>query len=180
MHASCPPELAACAPKLGWTVVDDMWCTIVAMEGCRQNGLSWVLNPWDDLYHEFDILQCGWTWVQQQVRGDSQVAKAVLVATERAAECVSTWRESFTATMQALHEQKKAEEAEKKREAAKKRPSFGSSVQLKSSYLHLSSVLEGLTAIPSFVTIMSRSVSISISAILSSRLTTLIFCFHSG
>lgn len=34
----CPPELAACSSKLGWTVVDDMWCTIVAMEGCRQNG----------------------------------------------------------------------------------------------------------------------------------------------
>ena len=87
-------------------------------------GLSWVLNPWDDLYHEFDILQCGWTWVQAQVRGDTQVAKAVLVATERAAECVAAWRETFTATVQALHVQKKAEEAARKAEAAKKKPSF--------------------------------------------------------
>ena len=87
-------------------------------------GLSWVLNPWDDLYHEFDILQCGWTWVQAQVRGDTQVAKAVLVATERAAECVAAWRETFTGTVQALHVQKKAEEAARKAEAAKKKPSF--------------------------------------------------------
>ena len=83
-----------------------------------------MLNPWDDLYHEFDILQCGWTWVQAQVRGDTQVAKAVLVATERAAECVAAWRETFTATVQALHVQKKAEEAARKAEAAKKKPSF--------------------------------------------------------
>ena len=83
-----------------------------------------MLNPWDDLYHEFDILQCGWTWVQAQVRGDTQVAKAVLVATERAAECVAAWRETFTGTVQALHVQKKAEEAARKAEAAKKKPSF--------------------------------------------------------
>jgi hypothetical protein len=23
-----------------------IWCTLLAMEGCKQNGLDWVLNPW--------------------------------------------------------------------------------------------------------------------------------------
>ena len=30
------------------------------MEGCKQSGLDWVLNPWDDVFHEFHITQCGW------------------------------------------------------------------------------------------------------------------------
>jgi hypothetical protein len=56
----CPPGLAAAAGRVGWVTIDMIWCTLLAMEGCKQNGLDWVLNPWDDIFHEFAITQCGW------------------------------------------------------------------------------------------------------------------------
>jgi hypothetical protein len=28
-----------------------------------------VLNPWDDIFHEFHITQCGWTFIEQKVDG---------------------------------------------------------------------------------------------------------------
>jgi len=56
----CPPALAAAAGRVGWVTIDMIWCTLLAMEGCKQNGMDWVLNPWDDIFHEFAITQCGW------------------------------------------------------------------------------------------------------------------------
>ena len=55
------------------------------MEGCKQNGLAWVLNPWDDIFNEFDILQCGWTFIEQKINGDPVFAAAVMDAEKLAA-----------------------------------------------------------------------------------------------
>jgi len=36
----CPPALAAAAGRVGWVTVDMIWSTLLAMEGCKQNGLA--------------------------------------------------------------------------------------------------------------------------------------------
>jgi len=36
----CPPTLAAAAGRVGWGTIDMIWCTLLAMEGCKQNGLA--------------------------------------------------------------------------------------------------------------------------------------------
>jgi hypothetical protein len=36
----CPPALAAAAGRVGWGTIDMIWCTLLAMEGCKQNGLA--------------------------------------------------------------------------------------------------------------------------------------------
>ena len=39
-----------------WIAVGAVWCT----PGRRADyGLSWVMNPWDDHYREYDIAQRG-------------------------------------------------------------------------------------------------------------------------
>ena len=98
----CPPALRACVDTLGHGVVDKIWVTLLAMEGCSQAGLVWVLNPWDDVFAEFDILQCGWTYVELRVKGDPQVAAAVLEAERAAKTCITEWREGFVAAATAL------------------------------------------------------------------------------
>ena len=112
---ACPDALAACAPRLGWFVVDRMWVSLLAMEGCKQSGLKWVLNPWDDVYREFDILQRGWAWIEERVAGDPVVAAAVIDAEQHAERCVTTWREGFVAAVEGLHalraEERRAAEA---------------------------------------------------------------------
>ena len=111
----CPPSLRACVDKLGHGIVDKMWVTLLAMEGCSQAGLAWVLNPWDDVFAEFDILQCGWTYVELRVKGDPEVAAAVLDAERAAKRCVTEWREAFVAAIMALRAVRAAEDAQKKK-----------------------------------------------------------------
>ena len=36
----CPPALVAAAGRVGWGTIDMIWCTLLAMEGCKQNGLA--------------------------------------------------------------------------------------------------------------------------------------------
>jgi hypothetical protein len=100
----CPPALMACSSRLGWITVDSIWCTLLAIEGCNQNGLKWVLNPWDDIFNEFDILQCGWTYVEQQVKSDPVLAAAVVDAEKHAERHVTAWRDGFKNTVQSLHD----------------------------------------------------------------------------
>jgi hypothetical protein len=40
--------------------------------------VDWVLNPWDDIFHEFHITQCGWTFIEQKVDGNAALAAAVV------------------------------------------------------------------------------------------------------
>ena len=40
----CQPALAAAAGRVGWGTVDMIWCTLLAMEGCKQNGLARGVN----------------------------------------------------------------------------------------------------------------------------------------
>ena len=120
----CPPALRACVDTLGHGVVDKIWVTLLAMEGCSQAGLVWVLNPWDDVFAEFDILQCGWTYVELRVKGDPQVAAAVLEAERAAKTCITEWREGFVAAATALRAARAAEEARAKKLARAKEKGF--------------------------------------------------------
>ena len=120
----CPPALRACVDTLGHGVVDKIWVTLLAMEGCSQAGLVWVLNPWDDVFAEFDILQCGWTYVELRVKGDPQVAAAVLEAERAAKTCITEWREGFVAAATALRAARAAEEARAKKLAQAKEKGF--------------------------------------------------------
>ena len=43
--------------------------------GCKQAGLNWVLNPWDNLFFEFDIVQCGWTWIELRVNCNAELPR---------------------------------------------------------------------------------------------------------
>jgi hypothetical protein len=124
----CPPALMACSSKLGWITVDSIWCTLLAIEGCKQNGLAWVLNPWDDMYHEFDILQCGWTWMEQKIAGDPALAAAVVDAERAAEKHVTAWREGFTSTINSLFDLRKQEGKEKKAKAYAERPPLATCV----------------------------------------------------
>ena len=103
MLEACPSALRDLAPRLGHRAVDSMWCTLLALEGCAQAGMSWVLNPWDDRFFEYDILQCGWTWLEQKIDGDAQYAAAVVDAMADAERCVTAWRERFVEEVKKLH-----------------------------------------------------------------------------
>ena len=92
------------------------------VEGCKQNGLNWVLNPWDDNFEEFSIMQMGWTFIEKKCEGDPQLADAMVEAEVWATRLVSDWRVTFMKNvddLQALRdsEKKEAAEAKKKKEA---------------------------------------------------------------
>ena len=120
MLEECPSRLRACARRLGHTAVDHVWCTLLAAEGCKQAGMNFVLNPWDDVFHEFDIVQCGWHWIERRVNGDAEVAAAVLEAETHAERCVTKWRERFVDVVRGLHAMRASEERRRARAAAKK------------------------------------------------------------
>ena len=120
MLRECPPRLRACARRMGHNTIDSIWCSLLAMEGCKQAGLNWVLNPWDNLFFEFDIVQCGWTWIELRVNCDAEIAAAVMEAETHAEVCVTRWREHFTDTVRGLHAMRMQEEKERlKKQAAK-------------------------------------------------------------
>ena len=49
--------------------------------------------PWDDVFHEFHITQCGWTFIEQKVDGNAALAAAVVQAEAHAEMHVTKWRE---------------------------------------------------------------------------------------
>ena len=119
MLRECPPRLRECAQRMGHNTIDSIWCSLLAMEGCKQAGLNWVLNPWDNLFFEFDIVQCGWTWIELRVNCNAEVAAAVMEAEAHAELCVTRWREHFTDTVRSLHAMRMLEEKERLKNAAR-------------------------------------------------------------
>ena len=113
---ACPDELCALTksdpsnrsldsePKLNWRAVERIWCTLLAMRGCSHYGLTWVLNPWDDEFAEYDINQRGWAYLAKKVGDDQAIAHAVMSADAAADRAVGTWRVEHEDAMHALRD----------------------------------------------------------------------------
>ena len=92
--------------------------------GARRRARLGAWRP-DDVFAEFDILQCGWTYVELRVKGDLQVAAAV---PRRSAPGggITEWREFFVAARPPLLRaaREPAEEARAKKLAQAKEKAF--------------------------------------------------------
>ena len=109
-------------PGIGWLAVERVWCTLLATRACAHYGLSWVMNPWDDHYREYDIAQRGWAFLGKTVGSNRRLAAAVLAAEADADALVDGWRRRFEAGAEAFRADVAAREREKKRRAAKEAP----------------------------------------------------------
>ena len=107
---------------IGWIAVERVWCTLLATRACAHYGLSWVMNPWDDHYREYDIAQRGWAFLGKTVGSNRRLAAAVLAAEADADALVDGWRRRFEASAEAFRADVAAREREKKRRAAKEAP----------------------------------------------------------
>ena len=87
-----------------------------------------MLNPWDDIFHEFHITQCGWTFIEQKVDGNAALAAAVVEAEAHAEMHVTKWREDFVGTVEALHVLRTREAKDKKAAEDAKRPPLATRV----------------------------------------------------
>jgi hypothetical protein len=106
---------------IGWLAAERVWCTLLAMRGCAHYGMSWVLNPWDDHYREYDIAQRGWAFIRKTAGDDKRLAAAVLAAEAEADALVDFWRKKEEARVEAFRADVLAREREKKRRAAAER-----------------------------------------------------------
>ena len=106
---------------IGWLAAERVWCTLLAMRGCAHYGMSWVLNPWDDHYREYDIAQRGWAFIRKTAGDDPRLAAAVLAAEAEADALVDFWRRKEEARVEAFRADVAARERTKKRRAAAER-----------------------------------------------------------
>ena len=88
-------EVKRLAPSIGWVQVDKLWCTLLACNGYLELGHKWMVNPWDQHFHEYDIAGLAWDWISNIVKNDPVKARAVLAGKDAAKKQVETWRKEF-------------------------------------------------------------------------------------
>ena len=107
---------------IGWIAVERVWCTLLATRACAHYGLSWVMNPWDDHYREYDIAQRGWAFLGKTVGSNRRLAAAVLAAEADADALVDGWRRRFEASARRSEPTSRRANARRREEPRKKRP----------------------------------------------------------
>lgn len=113
-----PRSLQACAANHGWSVVDRVWCTLLAVKAYEELGHKWVINPWDDEYYEYDMLVKAWSFLDMTAKDDPELAAAIIDSQAEAGINIENWRIDFTAKIERFKYDQEAAAAQRARDTS--------------------------------------------------------------